>query len=86
MKQFWEVIYDDDKRTMEVIGTSTDDTRLINNVSEMQQAGMKVRCQTADLSVSKDKIKVSGYVVEDNLYSRLLNDFEIKIQKILKRW
>ena len=86
MKQFWEVIYDDDKRTMEVIGTSIDDTLLTNNVCEMQKAEMKVRCQTADISIRKDEIKVSGYVVEDNLYSRLLTDYEIKTRKQLKRW
>jgi hypothetical protein len=86
IKKFWEVIFDDEKLTMEVVGTSTDDTRLTNNISEMQQAGMKVRCQTPDTSVQKDEITLSGYTFENNLYSRLLRDYEIKTQKRLKRW
>jgi hypothetical protein len=86
MKTFWEVIYDDSKRTMEVIGSSSDDTRLTNNTYEMQQAGMKVHCQTADISASKESIKVAGYTHEDNLYSRLLNEYEQLTKKQLKRW
>ena len=73
MKRFWEVIFDDSKRTIEVIGSSTNDTLLTNNVWKMQQAGMKVRCQTPDISIPKDEIKLSGYTVEENLYSRLDN-------------
>jgi hypothetical protein len=86
MKKFWEVIYDDSKRTIEVIGSSTDDTLLTKNVSEMQQAGIKVRCSTPDISISKDEITVSGYTYEDNLYSRLLNDYELATKKQLRRW
>ncbi len=86
MKKFWEVIYDDNKRTFEVIGSSNDDTLLTNNVSEMQRAGIKARCSTPDISISKDEIKVSGYTFEDNLYSRLLNDYELLTKKQLKRW
>lgn len=86
MKQFWEVIFDDEKRKMEVIGTSTNDTLLTNNVSEMQQAGMKVRCQTPDISIPKDELKLLGFTYEDNLYSRLLSDYETKTGKQLKRW
>lgn len=63
---------------MEVIGTSTDDTRLTNNVCGMQMAGMKVRCQTADISVPEEEITVNGYIHENNLYSRLLTDYETK--------
>jgi hypothetical protein len=86
MNKFWEVIYDDENRSMEVIGTSVDDTRLTNNVCEMQGAGMRVRCQTPDISVPKDQITVVGYTHENNLYSRLLSEYEMKTRKRLKRW
>ena len=86
IKNFWEVIYDDSKRTMEVIGSSTDDTLLTNNTFEMQQAGMKVRCQTADISVPKNEIKLKGYNHEEGLYSRLLMEYENLTKKQLKRW
>ena len=86
MKSFWEIIYDDSKMTMEVIGSSIDDTLLTNNTYEMQLAGMKVHCQTADISVAKQNIKVSGYNYENNLYSRLLNEYEQLTKKQLKRW
>ncbi|MCD9014433.1 hypothetical protein [Parachryseolinea silvisoli] len=86
MKRFWEIIYDDDSKVMEIIGTSSDDTRLTNNVVEMQKAGLKVRCQTADISTPKEDIKLSGYKVEDNVYSRLLNEYERLTKKQLKRW
>ncbi len=52
----------------------------------MQQAGMKVRCQTPDTSVRKDEIKLLGFTFEDNLYSRLLSDYETKTRKQLERW
>lgn len=70
---------------MEVVGSSFDDTRLTNNVYEMQQAGMKVRCDTADISFSKESIKLPGYTHEDNLYTRLLNEYQQLTLKQLKR-
>ena len=86
MKTFWEVIYDESNKTMEVIGSSSDDTSLTNNTYEMQQAGMKVHCQTSDISTSKESITVVGYSHEDNLYTRLLNEYEQLTKKQLKRW
>jgi len=86
MKRFWEVIIDDDKLTIEVIGMSSDDTLLTNNVVAMQKAGMHVRCTTPDISASKNEILISGYRNEDNLYSRLLTEYEQKTHKQLKRW
>lgn len=86
MKRFWEIIYDDTKKTMEVVGSSTDDTLFTNNVFEMQQAGMKIHCQTGDISIPKENIKLSGYTNEDNLYSRLLTEYEQITHKQIKRW
>lgn len=86
MKKFWEVIYDDKTKTMEVIGSSTDETLLTNNVAEMQKIGMIVRCNTPDIDTPKEEIKLAGYTLEDNLYGRLLTEYEIKTRKQLKRW
>ena len=85
-KSFWEVIYDDSLSKMEILGTSTDDTHLIYNVSEMQRAGMKVRCQTPPISTPKEDIIVKGYEIEENLYARLLIEYEKLTRKQLKRW
>lgn len=86
MRKFWEIIYDDSKRTIEVIRSSTDDTLLTSNISEMQQAGMQVRCSTGDISIPKEDVKVAGYIKEDDLYSRLLREYEALTKKKLKRW
>lgn len=53
--------------------------------AKMRQSGMKVRCQTADISIPKEGITVNGYIQEDNLYSRLLSEFEMRTKKLLKR-
>tara|TARA_R110002050_G_scaffold44572_1_gene106140 strand:- start:450 stop:716 length:267 start_codon:yes stop_codon:yes gene_type:complete len=84
--RFWEIIYDDENHKMEVIGSSTDDTRLTNNVAEMQRIGMKVRCQTGDINIPENAIELSGYEKEKNLYSRLLLEYEAKTNKHLNRW
>lgn len=52
----------------------------------MQQAGMNVRCTTADISIQKNAIRISGYSYEDNLYTRLLKEYEQTTYKQLKRW
>jgi len=87
MKRFWEIVYDDDKRTMEIIGTSTDDTLLTNNVSKMIRSDMHVRCQVLDISIEKEDIDgPPGYTKEENLYSRLLLEYEKKTGKVLKQF
>jgi len=85
-KQFWEVIYDDNNRKMDVWGPSLDDTILTNNVAEMIRAGMKVHCQTADIKYPKEEIKLFGYEIENNLYQRLINEYEILTGKLMRRW
>ncbi len=83
---FWEVIFDDENRKMEIIGKSSNDLLLTNNVYEMQQVGMKVRCQTPDISIKRDEITLLGYSIEEGLYGRLLSTYETKTGKLLKRW
>jgi hypothetical protein len=84
--KFWEVFYDDKNKLMEIIGASSDDTLLTNNVYEMQQAGLSARCQTVDISIPKEEIKLSGYKIETDVYSRLINEYELLTRKQLKRW
>jgi len=83
---FWEIIIDDTQKTFEIIGKSSNDTLLTNNVCEMQQKNMKVRCQTLDISYSETDIQIKGYKLEENLYARLLSEYEQKTKKQLKRW
>lgn len=85
MKRFWEVLYDDQRKTMEIIGISNDDTRLTNNVCEMQRVGLKVRCQTVNISVPIYDINLSGYTIEESVYAQLLNDYQQLTKKQLKR-
>ena len=85
MKKFWEIVYYDDDHKFEVIGESTDDTLLTKNVSEMQKAGMHVRCNTPDISVNKNDIKLANYNPENGLYNRLMTQYESitgKFQKV----
>ena len=71
---------DDSTKTIEVLGLSFDDTALTNLVCAMQDAGMSVRCQTADLPHTSEQI-ADGFAdiefrVETGLYSRLKTEFE----------
>lgn len=86
MNRFWEVVYDDSKKKMEIIGTSSDDTLFTHNISEMQRAGMKVHCQTSNISIPKEKITLTGYNHQTGLYSQLLENYENLSGKQLKRW
>lgn len=86
MKRFWEIVYDDSMHTMEVIGSSTDDTLMTNNIAEMQRVGMKVHCQTANIDTPKERINLIGYSIENNLYSRLMFEYERLTNKNLKLW
>ncbi len=86
MNRFWEIIIDDSKLTFEIIGSSSDITLFTNNVAEMQRIGMKVQCQTPDISVSRNNIPIKAYyTLEDNLYSRLLLQYGQQTKKQLKR-
>jgi hypothetical protein len=86
MKSFWEIFIDDTSRTFEVLGSSTDDTLLTNNTVEMWRAGFKVRCQTPDISIPKEEIKIAGYKQVEKLYSRLIREYEELTTKSLRLW
>lgn len=65
----------------------------------MQNAGIKIRCQAPDIDIPENKVKISSYTIEENLYSRLLDipvmlspeirlltEYEKTTSKQLKRW
>jgi hypothetical protein len=85
VNRFWEIIIDDDKLTFEITGSSGDVTLLTNNAAEMQSIGMHVRCQTPDISVSKNSLTIDGYKIEEGLYTRLLFQYGQQAKKQLKR-
>ena len=74
----WMVIKDDVKRTFEVCGHATNTNSFTNEIHGMQKAGMNVSCTTPPVTnktSSKDLIKITGYVKEDGLYEKLLNQY-----------
>jgi hypothetical protein len=81
-KEFTELIIDNDTRSFGIVGYSTDDTGLTNLTWEMQQLGMHVRCSTDDSGKSKEEIvrvmKTIGLTLDDQLYSRLLQEYRRK--------
>jgi hypothetical protein len=72
----WLIIKDDEKRTFEVCGQTTNDNSFTNAIYAMQKAGMHVSGLTPPVTIttaSKDVIKITGYVKEDGLHNRLTN-------------
>jgi hypothetical protein len=77
MIKMWLIIKDDKKKTFEVCGHDTNENSFTNKTYAMQRAGMNVSCMTPPItnkSSSKDLIKIVGYVREDGLYERLLQE------------
>ena len=80
--RFWLIIRDDHKRTFEVCGQTANDNSFTNKTLAMQRAGMNVSCMTPPVTnktSSKDLVKIVGYIKEDGLYERLLNEYRQKI-------
>ena len=71
---------DDSTQTFEVLGLSSDDTAVTNLVSEMQDLGIRARCQAAHDPFTSDQIADGfleiGYRPEPGLYQRLTAEFE----------
>lgn len=75
--KYWQVIKDDSKKTFEVTGQVSNTNPFTNKTHAMQKAGMNISCVTPPVTnknASKDVIKITGYVKEDGLYERLLNE------------
>jgi hypothetical protein len=74
----WQVIKDDSKKTFEVCGQTSNTNAFTNSVYAMQRAGMNVSCVTPPVTnqrPSKEMVKIVGYVKEDGLHERLINQF-----------
>lgn len=85
MQSFWEVFYSHEERKWELVKKSSDDTLFANNVFELQQAGFDVNCQGSDNEIPKSK-RLQGYIHEDGLYNKYLNQYEDKTGKHLNKW
>lgn len=73
------VIKDDSKRTFEVYGQEGNTNSFTNKTYAMQRDGMNVSCATPPVTnknSSKSSIKITGYVVEEGLYERLLKQHQ----------
>ena len=86
MKQFWIVVYNDESHEAEFFGPMTDDTLYTFNVSEMVNAGLKVHCHGADIEPNAEDISKIGYKVKQGVYGELLQKFENKTGRSLKKW
>jgi hypothetical protein len=85
-EQFLIIIYDDETYKMEVLGPMSDDSLIVNNIVEMQKAKMNVHCNSADKSAIKEKLKLSGYNFEDDLYDNLISKYFQLTNKQLNKW
>ena len=86
MKNFWEVIYDDEIRTFDLRESSNDEL-FTNNVAMLQNNGFNIHCQTGDIDkLSGSEKMLIGYTREIGLYQRLLLEFEEKTGKTVIRW
>jgi len=86
MNRFWEILYDDAKKTFD-LKELTDDTLFTSNVVMLQNEGFNVHCQTGDIDkISGTETKLIGYKREKGLYQRLLLEYEQKTGKTAKRW
>jgi len=80
----WQIIKDDSKRTFEVCGKASNINSFTNQVVALQRAGMNVSCATPPVTnktSSKELIKVTGYIQENGLRERLMQDY----RRIMKR-
>jgi len=76
--KFWMIIKDDSKRTFEVCSQEPNDNSFTNRTYAMQRTGMNVSCMTPPVTnktSSKGLVKVTGYVLEEGLYDRLLAEY-----------
>lgn len=76
--KYWQIIRDDQRRTFEVCGQTTNENSFTNKTHAMQKAGMNVTCMTPPVTnktASKESIKIVGYSKEDGLYERLLAQY-----------
>ncbi len=83
--RWWEIIKDIRNQTFDVIGTTSDDTLLTNNVVEMCNAGVLVQCDTPQYTgnETEEDLHIPGYTREKGLYQKVLSEFESKTGRAL---
>ncbi|ELV8552504.1 hypothetical protein QNE49_000114 [Vibrio fluvialis] len=59
MQSFFVIVKDLDKGTFSVEGPMTDDTKIINQVCEIQDSGRRVFCETTNAYKSIEELKIS---------------------------
>ena len=62
------------------------DNLLTNNVVEMLNAQMNVQIETLDKHYSATELERNGWKHDQSLYDKLLIDYTVRTNKILKRW
>ncbi len=77
------MVYDLLKGTCELVGRSNDS--VTHNIVEMQKEGFDVLCQSSNSDARKG-MDVPGYIYEEGLYHRLINDYFAKTFIQLKEW
>ncbi len=72
MKQFFVILYDDDRRAFNVCGPICDDTNITNKTVELQKK-RNVRCNTVDANncskddLIKNTIEQLAYIFDENM-------------------
>lgn len=64
---FWLIFMDDDKKTFNVGGPSTDDTLATDRTARLQQAGRHVRLSTTTPVPSRERLPSLESVVADGV-------------------
>ena len=75
--KYWQVIKDDSTKTFEVTGQVSNTNPFTNKIHAMQKAGMNISCAippVTNKAASKEVVKITGYVKEEGLYNRLLEE------------
>lgn len=84
---WWGIIKDDSNRTFEVIGKLSDITHLTDNVVAMMKAGMSIQCSTPVFDGEEERdIMIAGYQRENDLYRRLISEYQLKTKLPLNQW
>ncbi|HDM8047757.1 hypothetical protein J0676_05925 [Vibrio sp. Vb2880] len=71
MQSFFVIVKDFDKGTFSVEGPMVDDTRIINQVCEVQNTGRRVNCEATKAYKSIEELRIS---VEKNLNLKYSED------------
>jgi hypothetical protein len=85
----WHIIRDDSKRTFEVVVNDMSENAFTNKAHAMQRDGMNISFVLLPVSnkhASKNAVNLSGYIKEDGLYERLLNQHREIVRRNADDW